>query len=291
VDLEGLSVSCLSLLACLFLLASSAASSECTPAVYAFRHAEDSKEEVKPFPCLPGSSVKCTTSLTDVGKEHADLYVEMITSLEAKEELCPVKAVYSVNPINPDGHGGTTNPFFTAKPLANELMDLDPIVEISGEILDQKLTVASPQILHDILIAIAKSGASAALFWTSEGLHDLGEALGTDIIPKKTPSVSPPRNAAYIFRYNGGNDFSPPPKADQYVQCFNYAVGGKPEKNFTNRFYCGYGPNGNLSVPESDFDQLHGRICSPDAPDFKKKAPANYYGYCESPSTVSPGKE
>jgi hypothetical protein len=38
--------------------------------------------------------------------------------------------------------------------------------------MDQKLTVVDPQALQDILIGVTKSGASAALFWTSEGYHD-----------------------------------------------------------------------------------------------------------------------
>jgi hypothetical protein len=261
---------------------------DCTPAVYAFRHAEDSSAAVQPFPCLPGSSVLCTTSLTPVGMEHADLYLEMITSLEIKEDFCPIKYVYAVNPINPNGFGGTTNPFFTGKPLSDTVMNLDPIVDIDGKRIDQNLTVVDPRVLHAVLIGIAKSGASTALFWTSEGLHNLGVALGTDIIPVKTPSASPPRNAAYVFRYHGGNAFAPPARPAEYVQCFNYAKNGSAADNFTNKFFCGYGPNGNLDVPTKDFDKLQGRICSPDAPDFKKiTTPANYYGYCESPPSGS----
>src|SRR6516225_9076923 len=55
---------------------------DCTPVVYAFRHAEDSNNPVTPFPCLPGSRIDCTTVLKPVGMTHANLYVEMITSLE-----------------------------------------------------------------------------------------------------------------------------------------------------------------------------------------------------------------
>jgi hypothetical protein len=292
VNLKSTSVYYLSLLVGLLSLISSAQATtpslDCTPVVYAFRHAEDSNNPVTPFPCLPGSRINCTTALKPVGKGHANLYVEMITSLEMKKDFCPVSFVFSINPIKPDGFGGTTNPFFTGKPLSKAVMNLDPIVEIAGDIIDEKLTVVSPQVLHDKLIGIAKSGASAALFWTSDGLHDLGVALGTDIIPVKTPSVSPPRNAAYIFKYNGSDTFLPPAKPDEYVQCFNYATGGRDADNFTNKFYCGFGPNGNLSIPESDLDKLHGRICAPDDPDFKKiTTPPNYYGYCASPPTGS----
>src|SRR5882672_11350122 len=68
----------------------------CTPAVYAFRHGEDSKTAVAPFPCLPGSSAKCTTALTPVGMLHANLYLEMVKSLELTQNLCPIKYVYAV---------------------------------------------------------------------------------------------------------------------------------------------------------------------------------------------------
>jgi hypothetical protein len=286
------SVYCLSLLVGLLSFISTARATtsnfDCTPVVYAFRHAEDSNNPVTPFPCLPGSRIDCTTALKPVGMKHANLYVEMITSLKMKTDFCPLRFVFSVNPINPDGFGGTTNPFFTGKPLSNAVMNLDPIVEIAGHVIDEKLTVVSPQALHDMLIGITKSGTSAALFWTSDGLHDLGIALGTDIIPVKTPSVSPPRNAAYIFKYNGGDTFLPPAKPDEYVQCFNYATGGRAADNFTTKFYCGFGPNGNLSIPDGDLDKLHGRICAPDDADFKRiNTPSNYYGYCASPSAVS----
>ena len=284
-NLKGSSAYWLSVLVCMSIFAASAASAQCIPVVYAFRHAEDFDQKVEPYPCLPGSRVNCTTKLTPVGMEHADLYVEMIANLENKEHFCPLAAAYAVNPINPDGAGGTTNPYYTGKPLANTLFDLNPYIEVDGKRIDQKLKEINVQSLYTALIQIAKADQSVALFWTSEGLHDLGAFLGSDIIPKKTPSVSPPRNAAYIFRYDGNNGYTPPAEPDEFVQCFNYAVGGKAKNNFINRFYCGYASNANLQVPESDFDQLHGRICSPYASDFIKKAPVNYYGYCESPPT------
>ena len=260
---------------------------DCTPVVYAFRHAEDKKERVEPpFPCLPGSPIKCTTALEPVGKEHADLYTEMITSFELAQDYCPVGFVYSVNPVNPDGFGGTTNPFYTGRPLANTVMNLDPLIEIGGDIIDQKLTVVKPAVLHDVLLGIAKSGSSVALFWTSEGLHALSLALGTDIIPEKTATVSPPRNAAYVFKYNGGSEFIPPPKPDEYIQCFNYASFSRASDNFTSKYYCGYGSHANLSVPEKDFDKLHGRICATAL--LTKVEAADYYGYCESPPAGSP---
>jgi hypothetical protein len=260
---------------------------DCTPVVYAFRHAEDGPP-VAPSACLPDSKVKCTTALTSSGMMHANLYVEMVTNLEKTEDFCPVKYVVAVNPINPDGFGGTTNPFKTGKPLSNIVMNLDPTVEVGGDRIDQNLKVVAPATMKSLVIGMTKSGASAAVFWTSEGLHALGLALGTDVIPAKTDTVSPPRNAAYIFRYNGGPNLIPPAKAAEFVQCFNYAKGNKAADNFSNKFFCGDGTNGNLSVPEADFAKLHGRICNRTAADFKKTtSPVGYYGYCESPPTGS----
>ena len=118
----------------LFSFASPSASyAACTPVVYAFRHAEDEGKSVKAFPCLPGSTVNCTTALTPVGKEHADLYNEMITNFEMIHDYCAVKYVYSVNPILPGGFaGGTTNPFETARPLADDRDESRPAYQNRG---------------------------------------------------------------------------------------------------------------------------------------------------------------
>ncbi len=84
----------------------SASYATCTPVVYAFRHAED----------LNGPP----TVLTPVGMEHANLYIEMITAFELTKNYCPVKFVYSVNQLKPGGETGTTNPYFTARPLGGK---------------------------------------------------------------------------------------------------------------------------------------------------------------------------
>jgi hypothetical protein len=288
-NIKDTSIYFLSLVVGLFVFSPSASYAACTPVVYAFRHAEDESKSVAPFPCLPGSTVNCTTALTKVGKEHADLYNEMITNFEMIHDYCAVKYVYSVNPILPGGFaGGTTNPFETARPLANDVMNLDPLIKIGDDIIDEFLTVVEPQMLKVILLGHAEVGASSALFWTSDGLHDLGLALGTDIIPEKTevPKFSPPRNAAYVFKFFEGErseGFIPPSKPDEYVQCFNV----KPEGGIsTDKYYCGKNNgHGSLSVPEKDFDSLHGRIC---ATAGLPGETADYYGYCESPPAGSP---
>ncbi len=281
-------------------ISSAGAQGDCTPVVYAFRHAEDVDYEVMPFPCLPGSPIQCTTALTPLGMKHADLYRdEMIPNFETAQDYCAVEYVLSVSPIIPDnpgggGHGGTTNPFFTAKPLAIEVMDSDPIVTIGSDVIDEKLTgkpdiTVTPEQLHDYLIGITQSGSSVALFWTSEGLHDLSKALGTDIIPKKAPGV-PPRNAAYVFKYNGSSQFTPPAKATEYVQCFNYKVtnGGNIEfypnpSTPLTRYYCGKPERGNLDprITEAQFPELHARICATDG--LTPSGTSGYYGYCSPP--------
>ena len=264
---------------------------DCTPVVYAFRHAEDVDSEAKPpppvKPCLPGSGINCQTALTPVGMMHADLYLEMTTNLATQEDFCPVKVVYAVNPINTGNNGGefggTTNPYFTGKPLSDAVMNAAPIVDIDGKKIDEYLKNVAPATLKSIMLGITKSGASVAIFWTSQGLHTLGLALGTDRVPDKAKGATPPRNAAYIFKYNGGDKLVQPTSATEFVQCFNYAIGGDPKNNFAKKYYCG-SSNGNLDVPEADFDRLEGRICSPGASGFTKiTSPGGYFGYCKAP--------
>src|SRR5262249_31402226 len=104
---------------------SQAAQPPCTPVVYAFRHAED----------VNGPP----TALTSIGTEHANLYIEMITSLEVTQNYCPVATVYAVNPIKPDGSFGTTNPYFTARPLANIVMNKEPIIKVADQRIGELL--------------------------------------------------------------------------------------------------------------------------------------------------------
>jgi|SRR5215469_13307100 len=271
----------------------SSARAQCTPVVYAFRHAEDfaSDHPVTPFPCLPDSPIQCNTALTPVGVKHAELYRdEMIPKFEETQHYCPVGKVLAISPIKPGNVAGTTNPYFTGDPLSEEVMGAHPITDLNQDIIDEKFAalpgVVTPKQLHDYLIGITQGGDSAALFWTSEGLHDLGKALGTDIIPKKASGI-PPRNAAYVFKYDGTDVFAPPAKATQYVQCFNYKVTNGGNIQFypnastpQSRYYCGTPVHGNLDpkITEDEFPQLHARICATD--NLTPTGTTGYYGYC-----------
>jgi hypothetical protein len=118
----------------LFLSISSAAGAACRPVVYAFRHAEDYKEK---------------SALTPIGEAHADLYPAMVTSFEDdfdyNNNYCPAKFVYSVNRMKPTSppSPGTINPYETARPLAEIVMEGPtlkvPIETIGGKILDEYL--------------------------------------------------------------------------------------------------------------------------------------------------------
>jgi hypothetical protein len=265
------------------------ASAACTPAVYVFRHAEDvsSDKPIEPRPCLPGSTVMCYSALTELGMRHANLYLEMISNFRIKEEICPVTAVYAVSPIkppddiNPYEIPGTANPYDTATPLAKTLMDVRSPLYTMGDLkLDEFLGNVTPELMKSTLLDHTKKGQSVAVFWTSQGLQELGRALGTSVIPKK-----PPRNAAYIFRYEGGSGFVPPTEAAEYVQCFNY--NGNPSDSFGNQYYCGISTF--LDDPKADVPGLSARICAPGAADFKKMDPSSgYHGYCELPSLTAP---
>jgi len=278
---------------------SSANAQACTPVVYAFRHAEDESEAVTAYDCYPGSTVKCTTELKPTGTEHANLYVEMITSFEDIKNYCPVATVYSVNPVLPTGGGGTNNPFYTARPLANTVMNADPIITINDLNLDEFLKQVTPSILLVELKNKMTSG-SAAVFWTSDGLNALGNAIvpGFEGIPVKNKDLGvPPRNAVYVFEYDGVNFVAPNsttyPKSTQYVQCFNFASFRAEGDASHDKYFCGEPkPAGSIAeIGGAHLYKLHARICdtcttlSATCPSPLKAVTesAGYYGYCESP--------
>jgi hypothetical protein len=211
---------------------SARAQSACTPVVYAFRHVEDS------------NALKYPHTLTKTGMRHADLYVSMIDDIDASlgTSVCPVTKVYTINLVKADGSGNTTNPFYTAQPLAVAKTGADPLqtvgsagsshalLEYLGNSPDPGKHTSSNRFvprydtdvaraLRDALVTTAEAGESSAIFWTSQGLHILAGAIidGDSKVPQKdidddkgrvvafpegTPRGTPPRNAVYVFPYD-----------------------------------------------------------------------------------------
>jgi hypothetical protein len=180
---------------CLLLFSENAVA-QCVPVVYAFRHAEDLDPRVTSLATYTDQTAPSNTgnphSLTKIGAQHANLYVEMIRSLEITQDYCAVGTVYALHPRKPDGTYGTTNPYYTARPLANIVMNANPIISIGTHRLGSMLVDGEgPLLKNAILNDLMNNGVSVALFWDSEGLHALGNALsdGSDI-PAKTPGTS-----------------------------------------------------------------------------------------------------
>jgi hypothetical protein len=237
---------------CLFI--SSAADASCTPVVYAFRHAEDFKEK---------------SALTPVGEAHADLYPEMVANFESAHDYCPVGFVYSMYDVKPDGQPGTINPRDTAEFLAIVacynlalFTNSSPAITCAGDGFKPRTALANGRKLYEYLGATgpeqtansataaqlrnelinrtqAGGGLSSAIFWTSQGLNVLGQAIvpgftgipGCSVPPPPTcEKPKPPRNAVYVFEYTGSfppsdnSAFIPPTNVTQYLQCFNIDI-------------------------------------------------------------------
>jgi hypothetical protein len=287
----------------LFLVASSVyAQPACTPVVYAFRHAED-----------------LGAHLTKLGDRHADLYIEMLGAggFGSAHDYCPVGYVYSTYNVNPDGTPGTNNPLETAQPVAiaactaqGSCTGAEPRMRtVLGKTLYEYLGAegspkpckkcpvsAQASDLRAELITNANSGWSSAVFWTSQGLNILGQAivpgftsiLGCSTLPPKAicEDLKPPRNAAYVFAFNGSG-FDPPDSVTRYVQCFNVHIdfSVSPSKLIGpagNTYYCGNGEDrtGNLpEISEANLPMLQGKIC--DTSDLTGASQRGYFGSCQ----------
>lgn len=272
------------LLLCGNLLSSiSSANAACTPVVYAFRHAEDYK-----------------TNLTLVGQRHADLYIDMLGSgpggFGPAHNYCTVGYVYAMYNQNPDGSPGTNNPLETAQPAAiaacsalGSCTRSEPRVALAaGQYLYEYLGVpGAPPVctncppsatgpeLRAELASNASSGFSSAIFWTSQGLNVVGQAIADGPVDIPGCSVPPlpgtkcpkdkgvaPRNAVYIFKYNGSG-FDPPTDDTQYVQCFDVQItkfcteaatpptleGPPTIIDGKTAYWCGNGGNGTGNLP------------------------------------------
>jgi hypothetical protein len=315
------------------LFISSARAQPCTPVVYAFRHAEDFKR-----------------NLTLVGRQHANLYPAMVASSQLANNYCAVGFVYSMYYKNPNGSLGTNNPFETAEPLANVACynlafytNSNPASTCGGsgseprtagvnggkmyEFLGAKTSeqtskegvppnagksATGPELLDGLIKTMhVGGGLSSAIFWTSEGLNVLGQAIvpgftgipGCSVPPPddtKCPADkgTAPRNAAYVFVFNGsGFD---PPDITQYVQCFNVRITkfstpptleGPPTVTTGGEttYWCGNGGRGTGNLPATSslesldatfkgLDLLQGKIC--DTSSLPGRDP-NYYGFCQ----------
>jgi len=308
---------------------SSARAQACTPVVYAFRHAED-----------------YGTNLTLVGQRHANLYIEMLGSgpgrFGAAENYCPVGYVYSMYNMNPNGSAGTNNPLETAQPVAiaactalGSCTGSEPRVALAvGKYLYEYLgapgapptckncpvSATGPELQAE-LASNAFFGFSSAIFWTSQGLNVLGQAIAGEAVdipgcsePPKPGTKCPadkgigPRNAVYVFEYNG-SAFNPPVDATQYVQCFDvqikaFCTPGLPTPptlegpptitGAETAYWCGNGVRGTGNLPatshltsdcgqtlESTFKDLN--LLQGKICDTSSLADRgpNYYGYCQ----------
>ena len=242
----------------LVLLASSALA--CTPAVFVFRHAEDTNP---PYPLI--------FHLTPTGEFHALFYRIMVPAFADGTTFCKVTTVYAATTEDkPDHSKSATNSFFTARPLAQQAMGgKDPIIALGAfdkkhledsrlyEYLGNGIKAPSEKPsnyeteiakrLRTALLATANKNESSAIFWTSQGMHVLGGVIieKTSNVPDKNfgglpYSGTPPRNAVYVFSAAGsapniakfsdtplrkptkGVSDNPAVLAGFYVQCINH---------------------------------------------------------------------
>ena len=116
---------------------------------------------------------------------------------------------------------------------------------------------------------LSRHGLSSAIFWTSQGLNVLGQAIapGFTGIPGCTQPPAPgtecqkpkpPRNAVYIFESKPNlQGFNPPMNVSQYLQCFNIKPPSRVPGGST--YYCDR--SGSLPQQIEDTTKLRGKIC------------------------------
>jgi hypothetical protein len=175
----------LSLFALGIFFSNAAQAQVCTPTIYLFRHAEDG-----------------ANGLTNVGMRHAKLYPMMITHLQTVFHFCPVQRVFAMwNRDTGTEIRGTTNPYYTALPLAQSLFGESAKPEMSftdsqmNEYqlceypIDDKCSGTVPGYtnnglangsLFSYLIAYFQTHltSSVAIFYTSQGMNPVSNVLG-----------------------------------------------------------------------------------------------------------------
>jgi hypothetical protein len=190
---------------------------DCMPVVYLFRHAEE------------GNSAKTIdqNTLLPAGLRHANLYKSMIARFQEKFGYCPVNTVFAMARKNAPSAPqfpndlGTTNPFFTARPLSVAVRQefdtsvprndgSDPLLKQSDPYYDP---ITSTSSVKELLGVVQPSGllyeylpdfptrdsfrqaikdaisfddsqqfhSSVAIFWSSQGLNEVAEILGQPI--------------------------------------------------------------------------------------------------------------
>lgn len=142
--------------------------------------------------------------------------------------------------VPPNNGSSSTNPLCTNAETGNiegVLTEHDPQMFINGVGLDEYLNgpggLDDPgALLRAALLDTAENNQSSAIFWTSQGLHALGNAIinGDSVVPEKPPKGDPERgnipgrNAVYIFTPKDTDNPSMGFKDTSldYFQCFNW---------------------------------------------------------------------
>jgi hypothetical protein len=255
------------------------AAAQCNPVAYLFRHAEDENmDKDRPF----------VVTLTESGLAHAQLYIAMVDQLQRQNTNCPITAVYAIYPRKPDGSIGTSNPYWTAEPLAQVAQttlgeaaeSTNAIITVDGKKLTEKLDQGEAPAFVEAIKTALNNQQSVAIFWTSQGMCTVATTLGLSGLPnyncgqcepKPDCETKPARNSVFQLNYNAsGGTFT---SVTEYAQCFNY---NKSTDSFTNgTYYCQY--SGNLNDWDdpkkgdypgfwNNLQKISGRICAKDSP-------------------------
>ncbi len=249
------------------LFAGPGAASQCKPVAYLFRHAEDlNQDKQHPF----------DVTLSTSGQAHAQLYIEMMKQFQQeKPDYCPIKVVYALNPVNFDGTTGTSNPYWTANPLAQVVQtnlddstqeDTNPIIAIQGIRLTEYLNHGEDEHFVADIKSKLNNQNSVAIFWTSQGMCEVAKKLGLPGLPGFTCAgkSKPPRNSLFRLNYDAStHTFTD--VTSKYAQCFNYDA--TSDKFANNIYYCQSSYNLNdWEGPEhpgflANLQEISGHVC------------------------------
>ncbi|MFM8442380.1 MAG: hypothetical protein ACKN9W_03435 [Methylococcus sp.] len=252
----------------------------CKPVAYVFRHGEER-----------GGGVE-GNNLYPVGNTHAGLYPAMLESFKpVNKNYCPVRWVYAVSIYKPDGSLGTSNPYYTALPLAESAMGIgaNPITKIGNRRLGEFLENGERNLfVDDIRSKLSPGGSSVAIFWTRQGMGRLAQALFTGgNIP--VGNNTPRRNSMYIFKYDVQNKILYK-QSSKWIQCFNF---DPYSGDFSDsKYHCLN--SGNLldiqqrekgfSLGNDELANLRGKICDSEELDHLADPLALFQGSCTQPN-------